>query len=117
MNLGAIFTGTAIPVITIPFVMSPLINESKKQPVKATPTKMVGRDQQKAALAAIRDLDFAFQTGKVTRGDYEMLRAQLVIEAAQYIQIKQREDEKRETMIRARFQSTKPSDKCEKCGG
>ena len=117
MNLGAIFIGIAILVIAVPYVMNPLVNERRKQPVKATLLKKDGKGQQKDALVAIRDLDFDFQTGKVTREDYETLRAQLVLEAAEYLQTKMEEDEKIEALIRARLQTVKQSVKCEKCGG
>ncbi|HEX9618107.1 MAG TPA: zinc ribbon domain-containing protein [Anaerolineales bacterium] len=117
MNLGAIFIGIAILVVAVPYVMNPLVNERKKQPVKATPPKKDGKGGQKDALAAIRDLDFDFQTGKVTREDYETLRAQLVLKAAEYLQMKQQEEEKIDAMIRARLQQVKASVKCEKCGG
>lgn len=117
MNPGAILVGIAILVIAVPYVMHPLVNERKKQPDKSTPLKKDGEGGQRDALAAIRDLDFDFQTGKVTREDYETLRAQLVLEAAKYLQVKQQEDEKIETMIRARLQTVKPLVKCEKCGG
>ena len=117
MNPGAILIGFAILVIAVPYVINPLVNERKKQPEKAASLKKDGKGGQKDALAAIRDLDFDFQTGKVTREDYETVRAQLVFEAAEYLQMKQQEDEKIEAMIRARLQQVKSSVKCEKCGG
>lgn len=117
MNLGAILIGIAILVVAIPYVMNPLVNERKKQPVKATPLKKDEKGGQKDALEAIRDLDFDFQTGKVTQEDYESLRAQLVLEAAEYLQTKQQEDEKIEAMIRAHLQQVKTTVVCEKCRG
>jgi|GEM_PF-978149 len=117
MNPGAIFIGIAILVVAVPFVMNPLVNEREKQPVKTTNLKKDEKGGQKDALEAIRDLDFDFETGKVTREDYETLRAQLVLEAAEYIQVKQQEDEKIEAMIRARLKQVKSAVKCERCGG
>lgn len=116
MNLGAIFIGIAILAVAVPYVISPLVNERKKQMVKATSPKKDGKSEQRNALAAIRDLDFDFQTGIVTLEDYETLRAQLVLEAAEYLKTKQQEDEKIEAMIRSRLQQVKPPVKCEKCG-
>jgi uncharacterized OB-fold protein len=93
------------------------VNERKKQPVKAASPSKEEKGEQKEALAAIRDLDFDFQTGKVNQEDYETLRAQLVLEAATYIQTKQQEEEKIDALIRARLEQVKASVKCEKCGG
>lgn len=117
MNPGAILIGIAILAIAVPYVMDPLVNERKKQTVKAASLKMDGKDQQKQALAAIRDLDFDFQIGKVNQEDYETLRGRLVLEAAEVLQMRRQEDEKLEAMIRARLQQVKPSVECEKCGG
>lgn len=117
MNFFAIFIGIAILALAIPYVLNPLINERKKKPVKAVPQKLDGQGQHKDTLAAIRDLDFDFQTGKVTQEDYEALRSQLAFEAAEYLQVKQQEDEKIEAMIRAHLQAVKSSARCEKCGG
>lgn len=116
MNLGAILIGFAILVVTVPFVINPLVNEHKKLPAKVASLKKNGKSQEKDVLAAIRDLDFDFQTGKVTQEDYETVRTQLVLEAATNIQMKKQEDEKIEEMIRARSKTVKLSVKCEKCG-
>lgn len=117
MNFGAIFVGIAILVVTIPYVINPLVNERKKRPVNIPSLKKGEKDGQKQALEAIRTLDFDFHTGKVTHEDYEALRAQLVLEAAEYLQRKQQEDERVEALIHAHQQKTKPPAKCEKCGG
>lgn len=117
MDIGAILIGMAILVVAVPYVLNPLVNERKKQPGKAASLEKGWNGEQKDALVAIRDLDFDFQTGKVTREDYETIRAQLVLEAASYLQMKQEEDERIEAMIRARRQQGKPSVHCEKCGG
>ena len=116
MNLGAIFIGIAILAIAVLYVTNPLLKEQKKQTVKAAPVKRDGQSRQKDALAAIRDLDFDFQTGKVSQEDYESVRARLVLEAAGYLEKQQQEEEKLEALIRARLQQVRPSGKCEKCG-
>jgi uncharacterized OB-fold protein len=117
MNLGAIFIGIALLVVAVPYVINPLVNERKGHTAKATPQKKDGHIGQKYALAAIRDLDFDFQTGQVNQEDYEILRAQLVLEAAAYLQTKRREEEKLDALIRARLMQVTASIKCEKCGG
>lgn len=117
MEPGAILIGGAILVVAVLYVINPVVYERKKQPEKADALKKDRKGRQKEALAAIRDLDFDFQTGKVTQEDYETLRAQLVLQAAEYIQTKKQENEKIEEMIRSRLQRVKSSVKCEKCGG
>src|SRR4030067_3559058 len=102
MDLGAIFIGFAILVIAVPYVINPLMNERKKQPLRSISRKKDDEGSHKGALAAIRDLDFDFQLGKVTQEDYGTLRAQLVVEAGEYLQTKKQEDEKIEERIRAR---------------
>jgi len=117
MDLGAIFIGFAILVIAVPYVITPFINERKKQPFRTISQKKDEAASHKDVLAALRDLDFDFQIGKVTQEDYEPLRAQLIVKAAEFLQTKKLEDEKIDEMIRTRLQAAKPAQKCGKCGG
>lgn len=117
MNPGAIFIGLAILVISVPYVINPLMNERKRRLIGIRSQKEETTFSQGDVLAAIRDLDFDFQIGKVTHEDYETLRAQLFVQAAKVLQKKKQEDEKTEEMIRARQKALKPSAKCEICGG
>ena len=116
MNLAAILIGMAILAVAVPYVIHPLLDQRKQKPGITFSLKKDGESGQRDVLAVIRDLDFDFQTGKVTKEDYESLRAQLVLEAAGYLHMKQQEDEKIEAMIRARQQQVRPPVKCEKCG-
>lgn len=108
MDLGAILIGLAIFIVAVTYVSNPMVNVPKRHPIYAVPPIKAEGNQQKDALAAIRDLDFDFQTAKVNQEDYEALRAQLVLEAADYLQQK-KQDEKIDEMIRARLQSKKES--------
>jgi hypothetical protein len=122
MDLGAILIGLAIFIVAATYVINPMVNVPKRQPIYAgSPTKAEG-NLQKDTLASIRDLDFDFQTAKVNQEDYEALRAQLVLEAAGYLQQKM-QDENIDEMIQARLQSKKESAFqvagkifCSKCG-
>ena len=108
MNIGAILIGAAIIVLAVPYVINPFLDERKKRPGKDASLEKEVNDEQRDALAAIRDLDFDFQTGKVTQEDYSALRERLFLEAAESLQKKkQAEDEEIEEMIRVRQQSVK----------
>lgn len=109
MNPGAILISLAILIVAATYVITPLVNAPKRQTVSAAPAANALKDERKDSLAAIRDLDFDFQTGKVTQEDYEALRAQLVLQAANFLQQRQQVDEKIEEMISARLQSKKES--------
>jgi predicted amidophosphoribosyltransferase len=65
-------------------------------------------------LSALRDLDFDHQIGKVIDEDYVPVRAQLLSQAAQYIQQREDEEQKLEMLIQAR--RTSKDANCEKCG-
>ena len=73
-------------------------------------------ERRKADLSALLDLDFDFRTDKIGEEDYSALRAQLVADAAQYIQLqKSIGDQQIETMIRARKASQAKTQKCSNC--
>ena len=73
-------------------------------------------EAHKAALAALRDLDFDFRTGKLSAEDYPALRAGLVAKAAESMQVEAAEDDRIETMIRARIIAPAHGKPCPKCG-
>jgi hypothetical protein len=108
MELGAILIGLAIFIVAFTYVINPMVSIPRKQPVYAVHHIKTEGNQQKDVLVAIRDLDFDFQTAKLNEEDYEALRAQLVLEAADYLQQKTK-DEKIDEMIRARLLSKKES--------
>lgn len=116
MDLGAILVGLALLIVTLPLVLSPFRTGGRR----ATPASAAGSSpsqQQAAVLAALRDLDFDFQIGKVSPEDYAGLRAQLVAEAAQHIQTQEAADDEIEALIRARRASRTKVFVCANCDG
>ncbi len=101
MQISAMFIGLILFGIALFFVSAPFRQKHQKTEKlsSARTTQAGGRE---AVLSAIRDLDFDFKTGKVSEEDYQPLRAQLMAEAAQYIEAETKEDEQLEEMIRAR---------------
>ena len=116
MELGAIFVGLAMLVASVPFVVRPFrekrLKGDRKSNIRPNP-----EERRKADLSALLDLDFDFRTGKVSEEDYLTVRAQLVADAAKYIQLENPlEDDQLETMIRARKVSQALVQKCSNCG-
>ncbi len=113
MQISAVFIGFLLLGAAIAYVSLPFRQKRKG----ASPSKSpVPRERQReAVLAALRDLDFDFRTGKVSEEDYQPLRAQLMAEAAQYMEIETKEDEQLEEMIRARRAVQPENLKCEHC--
>lgn len=133
MNIGAIFIGIALLVLAIPFVANPFLEGRKSKyksgAVQNMAAKMIDVSKQReTTLLALRDLDFDYRTGKVTEEDYNNLRAQLVIEAASFIEeAEQVKEDPIESRIRSRKEATnknlvhakvsQDSTKCRQCGG
>lgn len=116
MELGAIFVGVAMLVGSLPFVVRPF---RAKQPGKRSNSDHHPNPEQKrkADLSALLDLDFDFHTGKVSEEDYSTVRAQLVADAAQHIQLETSiADEQIEAMIAARKAAHSSSHTCTNCG-
>lgn len=116
MELGAIFVGIAMLVASMPFVVRPF---REKQPGKGSNPndRSNSEEKRKADLSALLDLDFDYRTGKVSEEDYSTVRAQLVADAAQSIQLeKSHEDEQIEAMIAARKPKHSSSQACSNCG-
>ena len=105
--IGFLLFGAALVLVSRPFW------EKRKKSGKDSTTTEVSR--RELVLAALRDLDFDFKTGKVSEEDYQLLRAQLLAEAAQYIESEKNEEEKLEALIQARRKGQQKI-KCEHCG-
>ncbi len=108
--IGLILLGGSVAYVSLPF--------RKRQRVGINPFKasVQPEGQREIVLAALRDLDFDFKTGKVSEEDYQPLRAQLMAEAAQYIEMEKKEDEQLEALIQARRKAQKQNVKCDHCG-
>ena len=111
MQISALIIGFILLGAALAFVIWPFW-EKRKKGVKDSTIADVNR--RESVLAALRDLDFDFKTGKVSEEDYQPLRAQLLAEAAQYIESEKTEDEKLEALIQARRKTQKIE--CEHCG-
>lgn len=94
--IGGLLLGCAGAFVLKPLRSRPVPAARKTGAAGGSHDARAGRS---AALSALRDLDFDFQTGKVNEQDYPALRQQLVAEAARYMQA-QTEDEKLESLIR-----------------
>lgn len=121
MDVGAIMIGLVIFLMACSYAVSPFGNQNKKKAVSALVTeKQIGsgdrKGQEEITLNKLRDLDFDYQTGKVSEEDYRPLRSQLVAEAAQAIEAKKLEDAQLEEMLRARRQAKAQKEKCPHCG-
>jgi len=116
MELGAIFVGLAMLVASLPFVARPFQKKRSKKDRKPN-VRPILEARKKADLSALLDLDFDFRTGKVSEEDYLAVRAQLVADAAKYIESENPiEDDQLEAMIRARKTSQAQVQKCSNCG-
>lgn len=116
MELGAIFVGLAMLVAGAPFVVRPFRERQTEKDRKSNIRPNLD-EKRKADLSALLDLDFDFRTGKVSEEDYSTVRAQLVADTAQYIQLERSvEDEQIEAMIEARKASQTNAQKCSNCG-
>ncbi len=85
MPISSILLGLALVVLVVPFVIDPLIKNNRRK--RASQKNTSGQLSKHEALMALRDLDFDFQTGKITPEDYAPLRQQLLIAAAQAEQV------------------------------
>lgn len=116
MELGALFVGLAMLVGSLPFVIKPFRGRASGKDSKAN-IRTNPEEKRKADLSALLDLDFDYRTGKVSEEDYSAVRAQLVADAAQYIQLEKFiEDEQIEAMIEARKASKSKAQLCSGCG-
>jgi len=113
MNIAAILFGLGMLGISIPFVIRPFQQKHIKS-VKKPKAPAQNEEGRLAALSALRDLDFDHKIGKVIDEDYIPARAQLLAEAAQYIQQQGEEEDKLEALIQARRASKGAT--CEQCG-
>ena len=112
MQISALIIGFILVGAALVFVSRPFWEKRKKSAKVSTITDI---NRRESVLAALRDLDFDFKTGKVSEEDYQPLRAQLLAEAAQYIESEKDEEQKLEALIQAR-RKTPQKITCEHCG-
>ena len=108
--IGLVMFGAAIAFVSLPF------RQRQQGATKSSqvPTPKAGR--RESVLSALRDLDFDFKTGKVSEEDYQPLRAQLIVEAAQDLEAEKREEQQLEALIQTRRNTQAGKVTCEHCG-
>ena len=112
MQISALIIGFILLGAALVFVSRPFWEKRKKGAKDSIKTDL---NRRESILAALRDQDFDFKTGKVSEEDYQPLRAQLLAEAAQYIESEKNEEGKLEALIQARRKAQQKI-KCEHCG-
>ncbi len=113
MSIGALLVGIAILVVTAVALADPWVRRRLRSGTEAH--SGAGAEPQagdgKAILYALRDLDFDYQTGKVTDSDYEPLRSRLLAEAASSLMA---EDEIRQAAD-TQVERPVPANRCPQC--
>jgi primosomal protein N' len=115
MEISSILIGLLIFVAALAFVSRPF-RQKQRANLKARQADGHSKDRRQSVLAALRDLEFDFKTGKVGEEDYTPLRAQLMVEAAQFIEQEQQEEAKLEALIQTRRVAHEAAILCEHCG-
>ena len=114
METSSILIGLLLFTGSIAYVVLPFRQNRRKT---VTPSK--GQTQQvgkrDVVLAALRDLDFDFKTGKVSEEDYQPVRNKLMVEAAQYLEQEDKEAERLEALIQSRRKAQQEGTKCGHC--
>ena len=111
--IGILLLVSALALVSLPFRQKQNTNVKSHKKGDVLHANVTRRE---AVLSAIRDLDFDFKTGKVSEEDYTPLRAQLMAEAAQYIEQETAEEKKLEALIQTRRASQKQTMNCDQCG-
>ena len=119
MTIGAVLVGLALLALIVSIVLRPLAQRGRRDeaaPQEHAPPRL------EAVLAALRDLDFDHQAGKVAQEDYTPARAGLLAKAAQAMERGPQSSveeilEARVREIRRRLDEAEPATYCSGCGG
>ena len=114
MQLSSLFVGFVLLAVALVYVCRPFFEKSGKG--SKTSSKVGDPQARDAVLAALRDLDFDFKTGKIVEEDYQPLRAQLLAEAAQFIEAEKKDEQQLEALIQSRRKSQTRQASCPSCG-
>lgn len=106
--IGVVLFGASLVYVNLPF------QEKRWKGAKYADANFQPEGRRESVLAALRDLDFDFKTGKVTEEDYTPLRAQLMAKAAQLTRQEQEKEDKLEALIQSR--RIKKEIYCDECG-
>jgi len=101
MQISALLIGIVLLCAAVAYVSLPFWDKRKKA-VGHSMAQSEGEGGREAVLAALRDLDFDFKTGKVSEEDYQPLRLQLLAQAAASMEAEKRSDEQLEALIQSR---------------
>jgi hypothetical protein len=114
MQISSILIGLLMFGVSVAYVMLPFRQKRQKA---GSPLRNSNRlpDQREVVLAALRDLDFDFKTGKVGEEDYRPLREQLLAEAAQHMEEEEQVGDRLEQMIQARRTGKRQGNVCPRC--
>ncbi len=104
MTITTILIGLALLILTIPFVVGPLLRRVDDGRTTDNGRTAVA-DKREQVLLALRDLDFDHKIGKVTDEDYAALRVALLAEAAAVIEADDRYRSEIEAQIEAEVQA------------
>jgi hypothetical protein len=104
MEISALLVGLAIMILAAAFVFSPFQKTHAQGSLGNISEAGNVEKHKREALAALRDLDFDFRTGKVSQEDYTPLRAQLLMRAALLVEAQDREEAQVEALIHNRRQ-------------
>jgi len=114
MQVSAILIGLLLFGASVAYVILHFLRKPKRT---AGPLTHSGNlpGQREVVLSALRDLDFDFKTGKIGEEDYHPLREQLLVEAAQYMQEENKNEDRLEQMIQARRTAKQQGGGCPRC--
>jgi hypothetical protein len=107
--IGLALLGGALLYVTLPF-------RQKARKVGNSSDATHSEVHREEILLALRGLDFDFKTGKVSEDDYQPLRAQLMSEAAQYMESEKKQDDQLEALIQSRRRAQPQQAFCPSCG-
>ena len=112
MQISSLLVGLALLAAALVYVGHPFF----EKPRRGAKTVSKAGQARESVLSALRDLDFDYKTGKISDEDYQPLRAQLLVEAAQFMQKENKEQEQLEALIQSRRKSQSRQLSCPSCG-
>lgn len=114
MQISSLLVGLALLAAALVYVGRPFFEKSRKG--SKTIAKAGQAEARESVLSALRDLDFDYKTGKISEEDYQPLRAQLLSQAAQFMQKEDEEQKELEALIQSRRKSQSRQLSCPSCG-
>ena len=115
MQISALLIGIVLLAVAVFYISLPF-RHKRRRVSSQSKVDMSPKSRHEEILLALRDLEFDFKTGKVSDEDYQPLHAQLMVEAAQYMESQTEEDEQLEVLIQSRRKAKSTNLTCEHCG-